>query len=944
MSPLPIDAALPEVVARLRERRSLVLVAPPGAGKTTRVPPALLRAPGLLSPNHPNLLMLQPRRVAARASAERIADENHWQLGREVGYHVRFDRKLTEHTRLRVLTEGILTRQLLADPFLDGVGAVLLDEFHERSLHTDVTAALLREVQQTVRPDLILVVMSATLEAQTAAEYFGQCSVIHVHGRTFPVAVSHSAPAHGSSLPERAADAVIGVIESSMIARPGSVPASPAPRETASPPHPKSGTPSTPDAPRATGAPNPSPGDVLVFLPGAEEIRRTQRRLEPLAARHDLLLLPLHGSLPAEDQTRALRPARQRKIILATNIAETSLTIDGVTTVVDTGFARVAGYDPRRGLDRLELQRISKASATQRAGRAGRTAPGRCVRLWSEREHAALADFDLPEVMRVDLAGTVLALHAWGKPDPRAFGWYEPPPEASLAAAERLLVMLGALTSETNGQITPLGRRLLSLPVHPRLARLLVAAAEQGLLHDGATIAALLSEKDIARAPDPAGGPGGFESRQAKVQGDSDLTVRMQQLDDAARHRFAPHLRDTGIDPHAARQVARIRDELLRIGRRLTPDNRRPSSPSPGTPGEGRGEGLRSKAEGGRRKDELKTSGRASSSSFSLHPSSLLLKLPLLAYPDRVCRRRATDPKAAAMVGGGGVRLAPESCVWQSEFFVALDARHDERNPRAEALVRVASAIQVEWLEELFPQSIRRVQSATFDEARGKVVGLRQTFYLDLLLDETKDAAVDPEQAAAALAEALRPRARAFFASDEGAAGVLARVALLRAHMPEHPWPPFDDAELGQVLAEAAEGKRGLDDLRRSSLAPLLLARLPYPLDRLLEQHAPPALEVPTGNRIKLDYAAGPKPVLAVRLQELFGWTDTPKVAGGRVPVLLHLLAPNYRPVQITEDLRSFWSTTYFQVRKDLRVRYPKHSWPDDPLTAKPEAKGTRRR
>jgi ATP-dependent helicase HrpB len=298
------------------------------------------------------------------------------------------------------------------------------------------------------------------------------------------------------------------------------------------------------------------------------------------------------------------------------------------------------------------------------------------------------------------------------------------------------------------------------------------------------------------------------------------------------------------------------------------------------------------------------------------------------------------------MVGGGGVRLGPESCVWQAEFFVALDARHDERNPRSEAIVRIASAIRVEWLDELFPQSIRRVQSAAFDESRGKVVGLKQTFYRDLLIDETKDAAVDPEQAAAALAEALRPRAREIFASDESAQNVLDRVALLRQHMLEHPWPAFDDAELGQVLAEASGGKRGIEDLKRGSLAPLLMSRLPYPLDRLLEQHAPTAIEVPTGNRIKLDYAAGPggKPVLAVRLQELFGMIDTPRVAGGRVPVVLHLLGPNYRPVQITEDLRSFWSTTYFQVRKDLRVRYPKHSWPEDPLTARPEAKGGRRR
>jgi ATP-dependent helicase HrpB len=849
---LPIDAVLPEVVARLRESRSLVLVAPPGAGKTTRVPPAILRA-DLLSTQHPNLGRLQPRRVAARASAERIASESGWTLGEQVGYHVRFDKRLGPATRIRVLTEGILTRQLLSDPFHDGVGAVLLDEFHERSLHTDVAVALLREVQQTVREELMLVIMSATLEAEPASKFLGNCPVVRAEGRTFPIEIEFHGAGGGvkTSTSDRVADAVTQEIE------------------------------------RANG-------DVLAFLPGAEEIRRTMNRLESVAARDDLLVLPLHGSLPADEQTRALRPATQRKVILATNIAETSLTIDGVTTVVDAGFARVAGYDARRGLDRLELKRISKASATQRAGRAGRTGPGRCIRLWSEKEHAALADFELPEVKRVDLAGTVLALHAWGKPDPRAFGWYEPPDEPTLAAAERLLAMLGALTGESNGRITPLGERMMSLPVHPRLARLLIDAASHGMLREGVTIAAMLSEKDIARS----------ESRQANVQGDSDLVMRMQMLEEAERSRFAAYLRDRGIDPIAARQVCKTRDELLRLGKRIAP----------------------SPAYSGEREQEL------------------MLKLPLLAYPDRVCRRRSSDPKAGVMVGGGGVRLAPESCVWQSEFFVALDARHDERNPRSEAVVRIASALEPGWLEELFPQSMRRVESAAFDESRGKVVGLRQTFYRDLLIEETKDAAVDPAHAATALAAALRPRAREIFLADDSAANVLARIALLRTHMPEHAWPTFDDEQLAELLAGASQGKRGVDELRRGALAPLLLSRLPYPLDRLLEQHAPQSLQVPTGNRIALNYSAGEKPVLAVRLQELFGMIDTPRVAGGRVAVVLHLLGPNYRPVQITEDLRSFWSSTYFQVRKDLRVRYPKHSWPEDPLTAKPEAKGGRRR
>jgi ATP-dependent helicase HrpB len=388
MIPLPIDPFLPPLVEALRARRSAVLVAPPGAGKTTRVPPAILRA-GLLEAGHPNLVMLQPRRVAARASASRIAEEQGWTLGREVGYHIRFDRKLTDQTRLRIVTEGILTRQLLSDPFLEGVGAVLLDEFHERNLNSDLAIALLKEVRG-VRPDLKLVVMSATLEAGPIARFLEDCPIVVAEGRTFPVQIDYITPTPVyRELADRIVEAVEGVLDGSL-----SLATDPGPRTT---------------------------DHLLIFLPGVEEIRRTMRRLEPVAARHEALLLPLHGSLGAEEQQRALAPSRRRKIILATNIAETSLTIDGVRVVIDSGYARVARLDAARGLERLELERISQASATQRAGRAGRTGPGRCVRLWSEKQQHALAAYETPEIQRVDLAQTMLMLHAWGQSEPRLF-------------------------------------------------------------------------------------------------------------------------------------------------------------------------------------------------------------------------------------------------------------------------------------------------------------------------------------------------------------------------------------------------------------------------------------------------------------------------------------------------------------------------------------------
>ena len=842
MVPLPIDSVVPEVLARLRERKSLVLVAEPGAGKTTRVPPAIVKASGLLPQDHPNVVLLQPRRVAARAAAARIADENSWPLGGTVGYQIRFERKISADTRLHVMTEGVLTRRLMDDPILEGVGCVILDEFHERSLHTDLAVALLREVRQTVRPDLMIVVMSATLDAQPVARFLDEAPVIQSEGCAFPVEIIHAGATPRIELPQRIARLIAECDDA---------------------------------------------GDVLVFLPGVAEINRTIDAIESLGS--DLLVLPLHGQLKSDEQIAALRPAPRgrRKIVVATNIAETSLTIDGVRTVIDSGLQRVAGYDPSRGMDRLELKRISKASAAQRAGRAGRTSPGRCIRLWSAVEERAMDDFAPPEIRRVDLCGTVLALHAWGHPDPRRFAWYETPDERALASAERLLEMLGAITSETAGRITDLGRRMLALPVHPRLARLLIASAEAGLVREGAAIAALLSEKDILR-PRSDVHP---SERRAKVAAESDLIVRLELLESRRA--------SEDVDLNALRQVEKTREQLARL------------SPSP---------------------------------LYSGEREQNVLRLPLHAYPDRVCRRRANDPSAAVMVGGGGVRLAPESAVQKHEFFIALDPRQDERNPAREAIVRIASGIEVAWLEEMFPHEIRRQRSAVFDERRQRVVARGVTLYRDLPLREDDDAPLDPAQAGEVLAAALRPRARALFESDDAAANLLARVALLRRHMPEHPWPAFDDDELAHALTEACAGKRSVDEVKRTGLAEMLRARLAYPLDRTLQQHAPESIEVPTGNRIRLQYSPNAPPVLAVRLQEMFGMTATPRIAGGRVAVQLHLLGPNFRPVQITDDLQSFWKTTYFQVRKDLRVRYPKHAWPDDPLTATPQAKGGRRR
>jgi ATP-dependent helicase HrpB len=857
IKPLSIDALIPDVIAALRQARSVTLVAPPGAGKTTRVPPAVLDS-GLLSVTHPLVVVLQPRRVAARATAARIAQERGVPLGDEVGYQIRMERKTSARTRLTVVTEGILTRQLLSDPFLEGVGAVILDEFHERSLHTDFALALLREVRQTVREDLLLVVMSATMDAEPVAQFLGHCPIVRAEGRQYPIDISYHPSPHGTPLPQRAATAVDRVL-------------------------------ADPEA----------DGDVLVFLPGADEIRRTARAIESHTARTDVLVLPLHGRLSSEEQDRALGPCDRRKVVLATNVAETSLTIEGIRTVIDTGFARYASYDSARGLERLELGRISRASADQRAGRAGRTAPGRCLRLWSEAEHRGLPVSDIPEIHRVDLSSTVLALHAWGSADPVRFGWFESPPDDSLRAAERLLEALGALETHTK-RITPLGRRLLDVPIHPRLARLLLSSAEAGCLDEGAAIAALLSERDLTRPGADGSPPISGRSLRAK----SDLLVKLDLLREAERCRFASDLRHRGIEPTAARQAAQTRQELMRLGRRWS--------------------GVR----------------RASSENTD---EDVLLRLILLAYPDRVARRRGPGEMTARMVGGRGVRLESSSVVREAEYFVALDATEDRRSGTREARARTASTIERQWILDAFPEAIREVRELRFDEQRGRVVAVRSTHYRDLLLEESPHGAVDADEAARMLGDVLRNRALEWVHGDTEASAWLIRCECLRQWMPEADWTPWGTGELGEVIAEACAGLRSLDDVRKVSLLPRLRGRIRHDEARRIEQEAPAEIVVPSGNRITLSYELGRAPILAVRIQEIFGWNDTPRVAGGRVPVVLHLLGPNFRPVQITDDLRSFWTTTYYQVRKDLRARYPKHAWPEDPWTARAEAKGGRR-
>ncbi len=827
---LPIDDVMPQLVVALRGSAAAVLIAPTGAGKTTRVPPAVLDA-GLAGKGL--VVVLEPRRVAARAAAWRMADECGTPLGREIGYQVRFERQAGRDTRVLVVTEGIFVRMLADDPFLEHVGVVVFDEFHERNLDSDLALAMVRRVQSEVRPDLKAVVMSATLAAEPIARFLGNCPIVESQGRLYPVEISYLAHEPDVPLHHLAADTVAEVLDQTT-------------------------------------------GDVLVFLPGVGEIRRTADELTGLADRHNLALMQLYGDLPLDEQQRVLRKADRRKVVLATNVAETSVTIDGVTAVVDTGLARVARFDPGLGLNRLEIERISRSSADQRAGRAGRTAPGVCRRLWTERQQRGLAERDTPEVLRVDLAGPVLELLCWGEADVKAFPWFERPPEVAIDQAMHLLRELGAMN---DAGVTETGRLMARLPVQPRIARLLVEGHGLGHVERAALLAATLSERDPFRREPRA--PRGVRPRQGS---DSDVLDRVAALEDFAR---SGH-RDSAagqLDAGAAKFVLRSQDQLRRL-------------------------------------IEVET-GRAPAASVSADKA--VLRAVLAAFPDRVARRRDPSSRRAVMVGGRGVRLADESAVTRPELFVCVELAEIGQ---AESLVRQASGIERDWLPaELVQTSI----DVEFDPARERVVAVRRTRLEDLVLEESPINLPPGYDAAALLAREAAQRLDRALMLDPDDEAYLARVRCLREWMPELGLPDFGNDTLRELLPQLCAGCTSFDELRKAPILWAIKHRLTQEQLRAVEREAPERLQVPSGNAIRLQYEPGKPPVLAVRIQEIFGWTDTPRVAGGRVSLLLHLLAPNMRPQQVTNDLRSFWANTYAEVRKDLRRRYPKHAWPEDP-------------
>ncbi|MCB9954153.1 MAG: ATP-dependent helicase HrpB [Planctomycetaceae bacterium] len=837
---LPIDALLPELIEKLGCAGSLVLKAPPGAGKTTRVPPAILNSPLM---GEGQLLVIEPRRMAARGAARRMAAEQGERVGETYGYRVRFDEQVSSRTRVITMTEGILLRQLQHDPLLEGISGIVFDEFHERRLDSDLALAMSYRVQQQVRPDLKLVVMSATLDPEPVAAYLGGCPTLESPGRQFPVDIRYAGRPAKQQLAERIAQEVAAILSKTN-------------------------------------------GDVLVFLPGVGEIRQTERALQQRRL-GDVTVMPLFGDQTAEEQDNVLAPISGRKVVLATNVAETSITIEGVTAVIDSGLARVMRFDPDVGLDRLQLEGISKASADQRAGRAGRTQPGVCVRLWDEASHRPRPEYDTPEVQRVDLSGAMLQLRVWGESDLRTFPWFESPDAAALEHAEQLLESLGAIR---NGLVTGLGQQMARLPVQPRLARLIVEGVRQGDGTRHCLLAAMLSERSpFSRHEARSGRPQTWSTTHRVTRSRSDVLDRLSALEEflAGGASDFPWGR---ISTQSARHIARVANQLERL-----------------------------------------TERNASKSSRDIEDDELICRSLLAAYPDRLARRRESGSPRGVMVGGKGVKLDTQSSVADAEYFLCVEIAGQS----GDGLVRQASAVELDWLS---PDGFKETEELFLHPTQQRVIARRRTYWQDLLIAEQPSEIQDEDAAANVLFEAARAKWDQVFPSqDEKVSGLLTRIRCLSEWMPELEFPACEQANLEELVRSLCDTYRSLGEIRKADWYSLLLSRLSYEQQQRLEREVPERLTVPSGSQLRLKYEVGRPPALEVRIQEVFGLKETPRVAGGRIPILLHLLAPNMRVQQVTDDLHSFWTTTYFEIRKELRRRYPKHSWPEDPTQAPPQ-------
>lgn len=838
MISLPIDEVLPALRHALTERHEAVLEAPPGAGKTTRVPLALLNEPWLAGQK---IVMLEPRRLAARAAAERLASELGEKVGETVGYRIRLDSKVGPTTRIEVVTEGILTRRLQQDPALEGVGLLIFDEFHERSLDADLALALSLNGRELFRDEqpLKILLMSATLEGERLASVLDDAPILRSEGRMYSVAMRWGRPfVPGEFIEPRVVQTVLDAL-------------------------------------------NDETGSLLVFLPGQAEIRRVHQQLaQALESQSDILLCPLHGELELAAQRAAIEPAPSglRKVVLATNIAETSLTIDGVRVVIDAGLARVPRFDPGSGMTRLDTQRISRASATQRAGRAGRLEPGVCYRLWSEDQHAQLAAYGTAEMMQADLAGLALQVARWGV-SAQELVWLDAPPAASYAQALQLLERLGAMNpaSPQGGPLTAHGEAMAELPAHPRIAHLLLRGQEWGLADMACYVAALLGERDILR------GAG------------ADVHSRLALLDGEAR---AARGGQGGVQ--RARQLARQYRAQLR------------------------GKPARPVAD-------------------PEHPRWLGALLAL-AYPDRIAQQRKPGGAEYRLANGRAALFSEVDALMKQPWLVIADL--GSRQGQREERIYLAAEFDPALLDDVLSEQVSVIDQLDWDEREGVLRAERQRKVGELVLSREPLTGLDETARTQALVNLVRRKGLELLPWTPELRQWQARVGLLRQldleAQGQSDWPDVSDAallaSLEDWLAPYLTRVSRLSHFASLDVSSIVHNRLPWPLPQRLEEQAPHHIKVPSGSSVRLDYSEHP-PILAVRLQELFGLADTPRIAGGRQVVKLHLLSPARRPVQVTQDLANFWRSTYAEVKKDLKGRYPKHYWPDDPLVAEATAR-----
>ncbi len=827
---LPVEAVLPDLVQALRQSNTAILQAPPGAGKTTTVP--LWFLPELKEGQ--KIIMLEPRRLAARAAARRMADLLGEKVGETVGYRIRLDTKVGPKTRIEVVTEGILTRKLQEDPELADIGLVIFDEFHERNLQTDLGLALSRQCQEILREDLKLLVMSATLDAEAVAGLLDDAPVVTSDGQIFPVETRFvDRPNSG-----RIEGVIAREVEALCLAE--------------------------------------AEGDILIFLPGAGEISRTISNLSGFAKKEELVLLPLFGNLSQKDQDRALLPDPQgrRKIVCATDIAETSLTIEGVRIVVDGGLARAPIFDPGSGMSRLETKRISRASADQRRGRAGRLGPGICLRLWTRAEDRGLIPHSEPEIAVADLAPLALELAKWGVKDVSDLAWMTPPPPGLMGQATGLLHFLGAIDAE--GDITGLGQEMVRLPLHPRLARMIIKAEEQESAALACDLAAILSERDFIKT-----------DREAP---NADLRIRVQVLNRA---------RNSGIG----------RPEVSRVLKNA---------------------------------DDLRRRFKAGKSAVSMAEVGVLLAF---AYPDRVGELRKGSQTTYRLSGGRGASLRAGDALQNSAYIVVADLDGKGRDAR----IFLAAAISYQELQEQFAADIREESRVYWDAEKDRIVAVEERKIGALVLSEKRLKNPPSDDIAKALIQVVRDRKLRDLPWDAASKGLLDRIAFTRRQDSEGVlWPDLHEDSLLENLENWLQpylaGKTRLADLANLNLQEILMAQLDWDLQSRLDQFAPSHLTVPTGSKIRLDYSDPERPVLAVRLQELFGQKAIDPIADGKIPVTVHLLSPARRPAQITTDLAGFWTNSYDAVKKDLKGRYPRHYWPDDPMLAEPTTRAKRRK